>query len=436
MCTIEVFDIVYPNGTRQRGERLVEYCSQGTPHHPCRNVRYVNTFEERQATDAEVRAGGAGPWGETMNPRGEDRSASRPGSKEKDSGVLGGITKTFKDWKRSSWGKKGRKDGTKMAFVRPVSREHESRPPQFDYPLPQNIPPRAPSPPRWQPAPVEPQIIPIRPSDERDRGRRGRPEPEHGRRRRRSPRPIVIHQSDSEEETPSPPKAVREHHRSRSLSPNSKYKLEKQKMQREKDQRKYAERVAQEQRAAHERAEKLAELQRLEAARSRQDRIDYEERKRIESAQRARRRREREEWERDQAKRRQELADIERIRAATARDAYYREQEERDRLDRAAAARERRWRQEEEADRRARARRANVPVQPHHAPFIHQPENMVDRGERYIRDAIRQANLRQFERRSPPTAGRRDEGHGLRRHHTTGGTHLRGNGGDPPWNSR
>jgi len=275
MCTIEIFDIVYPNGARERREQLVNCCARGTPHRPCRDVRYINTFRERPASVAELRAIGAGPRTETITPRGSERSASRPGSSDKQKGVLGDIATVFKKWKRSSWGKSGKADGTKMAFVRPISRNRGPRPPIIDYPLPMN-PPRAPSPPRWQPRPASPRqtepgtprIIPIRPTRERERDRdreRGRRhEPEQGTRRRRSPQRIVIHQCSSEEETPSPPTASREHRRSRSLSPNSRYELEKQKMLRDRERRLYAERVAQDQQAAHRRAERLAEFQRLE----------------------------------------------------------------------------------------------------------------------------------------------------------------------------
>lgn len=411
MCRIELFDVVFPNGAREQRERLVNCCARGTPHRPCREAQYVNTYQERPASIAELRAVAAGPRTETITPRGSERSASRPGSSGKEKGVLGDIATVFKKWKRSSWGKSGKASGTKMAFVRPASRDRGPRPPIIDYQLPQNPPPRAPSPPRRQPGPVSPQIIPIGPSRERQRDRdheRGRRhEQQRGTRTRRIPRETVLHQSSSEEDSPSPPTPVREHRRFRSLSPNSKYKIEKQEMERRKAQREYEELAAQKQRAAHRRAERLAEFQRLDAERLRQERIEFDERKRIESAERARRRRESEEWEREQAKRRQALADSQALAAARARERRIREQEEQERYD--------------------RERRANIPRQPRHPAFVHHARNMEDRGDRYIRDAIREANLRQFERRSPPSAGWRDReyGGGLRRNNTTGGGHRR-----------
>lgn len=417
MCRIEIFDVIYPNGARERREQLVNCCARGTPHRPCREAQYVNTYQERPASVAELRAVAAGPRTDTITPRGSERSASRPGSNEKEKGVAGGIATVFKKWKRSSWGKSGKANGTKMAFVRPASRERGPRLPIVDYPLPANPPPRAPSPPRRQQEPVMPQIIPIRPSCERERAQdqtRGRRrEQERGTRRRRSPQQIIVHQSSSEEESASPPTHAREHRRVRSLSPKSRYEMEKREMHREEVRRQYEKMAAQKQREAHRKAERHAEIQRLET----QDRIEFEERKRIESAERARRRREREDWESEQARRRQELADSQRIAATRARERQLREQEEQDRFE--------------------RLRRAKIPRRPRNPPVVHYPENMEDRGERYIRDAIREANLRQFERRSPPSAGRRDErydGQGLRRNNTTGGTHRRGR--DPPWNSR
>ena len=56
---------------------------------------------------------------------------------------------------------------------------------------------------------------------------------------------------------------------------------------------------------------------------------------------------------------------------------------------------------EEEYERRWRARRATIPRQPRHQPALHsERKSMEDRGERFIREAIPQNNLEEFERRT------------------------------------
>lgn len=82
-----------------------------------------------------------------------------------------------------------------------------------------------------------------------------------------------------------------------------------------------------------------------------------------------------------------------------------------------------RW-QYAEQERYARARQANIPRRPRHAVFVHQDEDRSDRGERFIQDAIRAENLRQFERRVRWPRGGYDDG-ALRRRNTVDG--------DPRW---
>jgi len=102
--------------------------------------------------------------------------------------------------------------------------------------------------------------------------------------------------------------------------------------------------------------------------------------------------------ERAEARRRQEQEDITRLDAA---DRARRRQEG---LNRRRQVEHERHRLEEE-ERLRRARRANIPREPRHAPTVqYERQSMEDRGEHFIREAIRQENLRQFERREPSTA--------------------------------
>ncbi|MCJ1277274.1 hypothetical protein MMC21_005085 [Puttea exsequens] len=429
MCVIEVYEIVFPNGYRQRRERLVNCCAQSTPHRLCRDVQYVNNYRERPASAADLQAASERRTG-TSTPRHSQRSTSRShaGSSEKSRGVLGDLAAVYKKWKRSSWGKSGKANGTKLSLVRRKSPARGPRPPIIDYPLPDQPPPRAPSPPRRTARPMPPRVIHIGPAHtgELEHDRRGRSGREAGSRPRRPGHSAVIHHSsessdnsdEEERDTPSPPTPFRQHE-PRMPSPHSKRELERQRRTRDQQHHEYAQRTAEEANAARKRAERVAEYERLERERQRQDRIEFEARKRIESAERARRRREREEYEREQAKRRQELADFETLRVNAARVAR--------------EARERRIR-EEEAERQARLRNANIPRQPRHTTAVYHPEGMGDRGERVIneairmRDAISRENLRQFERQAPLNAGRGTTGNargGLRRHNTTDGSHRR-----------
>ena len=175
--------------------------------------------------------------------------------------------------------------------------------------------------------------------------------------------------------------------------------------------------VARQERDARDRAVRLAEGERRnQQQEEEQRRIAFEERKRIESAERIRQRQRQEENTRREARhdamRRQQRVDGERIRAAER-------QQERDRM------------AEQENERRDRLRRANIPRQPRHPSTVH-GESFDDRGERFIRDSIemekrRTENLRRFERERwmPPTAFDRYEGAGVRRRNTIDGGRQR-----------
>ena len=52
ICVIELNDVVFPDETRQTGERLIN-CFRRTPTQPCRHARQINTFEEPLASATE-----------------------------------------------------------------------------------------------------------------------------------------------------------------------------------------------------------------------------------------------------------------------------------------------------------------------------------------------------------------------------------------------
>ncbi len=419
MCTIERFDIVYPDGRRVPRERLVN-CPRGTPSRPCSNVEVRPMFDDRPATASDVNPSNRQSF-HASTPGGSEGSRSRPGHRTKPVHKFEGLAISFKFW--NPFKSKARKPKPKTYRVYERPRSPEVRP-AIIHPLP-----RAPTPPPMMPRRGRsPVIVPISPNRghrspsprsqdrPRSRSRERKPRP----RKRREPRIVLLHQSSSSEEdkTPSPPQAARVHQRkSRSISPKSKYEAEK-KLMRDREQREYAMRVAKQEQEAQRRAARVAEFERLEGARKRRERIEYDERKRIESVERARRRQQQEESERAQARRLQELEDIARLNAAD------RARQRQDELDRQRQE-ERGLYRLEEAQRLRRARRADIPRQARHQPAVHyEGESMEDRGERFIREAIRQENLRQFERRAPPNTGRPRRSYedaGLARHNTVDG---------------
>jgi len=397
-------------------------CPRGTPSRPCSNIEVRPLFDDHLATASDMNPGNRQSY-HAGTPGGTEGSRSRLSNMNKPNSVFDGLAISFKFWNPFK-SKKARKSKPKTYLVRARARSRGDRP-AIIHPLP-----RAPTPPPMVPRRGRsPVVVPISPHPERRlHSPLPRPRPRSRcRSRERKARPkkrkdhaaVVVHQSSSREEgkTPSPPLAAREHQRrSRSLSPRSKHEAEKR-LLRDRERRLYAERVAQQQQEAQRKAARLAEFERLERERKRQERIEYEEMKRIESVERTRRRHQQEEFERAQARRRQELEDIARLNAA---DRAQRRQEE---LDRCRREEHERHRLEEE-ERLRRARRANIPRQPRHQPAVYyERESMVDRGERFIREAIRQENLRQFERRARPRGTYNDAG--LARRNTVDGDRWR-----------
>ena len=413
MCTIERYNVVYPDGTSQTRDR-VRTCPRGTPTRPCSTAEVVPVFEDQHPAvygrDPALR-----PEYHPTTPQGSEGSRSRPNTREKPKSVFDELALTFKFFNPFS-SKHSKKSKKKLYLVRKTKKPHSEVPAIIHHY------PRAPTPPppRMMPRREEsPVIVPIEPRRNR-RHSSPRPHvPQLRHTRERQQRAIVVEKSSSEDDTPSPPVPAREHIRkSRSISPRTRHEAEKDLM-REKEKRHYAERVAKEEEQARKRAIRIAELERLEKEKAIRERIEYKEKKRLESAGRARRRQEREESQRAQAQRRQELEDLEALNAAERLARRQREQERRQREV------DQRHRQEEE-DRLARARRANIPRRPRHEPTVHQQSGsnggMEDRGERFIREAIRQENLRQFEMEAPPRRSYRtyDDAR-LERRNTIGG---------------
>ncbi|KAK3176943.1 hypothetical protein OEA41_008269 [Lepraria neglecta] len=434
MCTIELYEIVHPDGTREPGEQLVN-CRQGTPSQPCRNTQRRNTFEERPAVaerrTGEIR-GAAGPRYNVNTHPGSERPRSRREDRERPKGLFASLFEAFKPGSSKSVKPNGKKVFVKNRRKLPLQ---DNRPATVYYP------PRAPTPPQYyspqaaEPAampnrPLSPEIIPIEPRRKdrhREPDRRPRERDREPRPQRRTTRPVDIHHAGNHDDSSSPPKASRRHQRkSRSLSPVSRYEAEKREVL-ERERRQHEERVARQEQDARERAIRLERYERRERAREEaQRRIEFEERRRIESAERARRRQEQEDRERDRA--RDRARDQERDQA--------RARQEREDIDRIRAA-ERARRLREENNRRAeqerldRLRGAGIPRRPRQEPAVRYGENMGDRGERFIRESIER------ERRRPPMAYNRYAGDGLRRRNTVDGVPRRSRYGEErPWHSR
>ena len=413
---IERFDVVHPDGRREPSQRVV-ICPRGTPSRPCSHAEIVPLFESRPATAHGLNLA-ASPSYLSGSPRGAEGSRSRPGSRDKPKK----LALEFKLWNPF----KSKKSKKNLYLVRETARPRSDLPAVIHHYPQASTPPPPPTMPRER----SPVIMSIAPQ-----GRARSRSPQHHKRQPRSKRrpvqrAIVVQHtsSSSEDDTPSPPMPARDHLRkSRSISPGSWYEVEKR-LLKKKEQREYAERVAKEEEQARKRAAKVAErerLERLEREKRKQERIDYEERKRLESVENARRRRQLEDFQREQAKRRQELEDIEALNARARADRRREEQDRRRRED------HERHRLEEE-ERLARARRAHIPRQPRHQPAVHYGrESMEDRGERFIREAILEENLRQFERETRSNAGRpyRPQDEGLGRRNTFDGGRRWGSGG-------
>ena len=449
MCRIERFDVVYPNGTRERREQL-NHCRRGTRSQPCRHVQ-VSNLEDRLASASDLRHE-IQPHIVPIEPRDSESLRLRPSSRETPRGPIQGLTLNLKFWNPFSSKTKEKKEKTKYFFVRRTTKP-EPRSPVIKHQSPIPPPPEP-----YFSTPVRgesPVVIPIQHPDYHTTHHLPEREPRRRRRRRRRRRltPVVVHQSSEEDrdESASPPEANREHHRrTRSLSPLSRYEVEKEIIrlrelrQRELRQRERRDRITREEREARERAERVALLERLERQREREKQSERQERLRQERRESRERqhlavereaRRQQEERDREEARRLQEQEDLERLRAADRarqlREERARRQQEEEDSERRRAAyhdRLRRLRDEQarrryaEEQRNARARQANIPRPPRHPVFVHQNEGHLDRGERFIQDAIRAENLRQFERRAGWPGGGYDDGdNGLRRRNTIDG---------------
>jgi len=420
MCVIAVYHVIFPNGYRERRERL-RNCSFGTPSRACRDVRYENHVDDRLATQADIIAA-AEPRSDVDGPR--IRSDYRVERPKKPKTAFDNLKIGFKIWnpfssrrivvekapKKRLTLERSRSDGKSRVVAREDPRSRSPRlPPPRPFMSPR-MPPPPPPPPRSQ----SPVIIERTPRnehlpqgfDQRGRGSRRRP-----------PRVVEIHQSNDSDESASPPGRQHGGSGSQSTSSASRYEAEKA-LQREKERRQHAEHVAREEHTAHRRAVRAAEEERrrndeLERVAREQRRIRNEQRLRLESSARERARREREDWERrDWARRRQEAEDIEALR----RIRHLREEQA-------------------EAERRARAHRAARLRQARHPNADrYDPDDFDERGERFIREAIRLENMRRFNRNAPdmPREHRRYADGGLRRRDTVDGAR----GYDDRWRRR
>ena len=435
---IELFEIIHPDGTREQREQLVN-CPQGTPNRPCRNTQRTNTFQERPAVPGEIRAReireAATPHYHEVTPASSERPQSRRRDRNKPKGLFSTIVSAFMGTSLRS-----KKPETKKVFIK----NRQKLPLRDNRPATVSYPPRAPTPPQWYPPPVpipphmpeqaaipirpmSPEIIPIEPRWDNHRHEQNHHPGEakrEARPKKRATQRVKVHNPRREDDSPSPPKAVCKHQRkSRSLSPVSRYEAEK-KAARERERHQHEERIARQQQEARDRAIRLERNERRAREREEeQRRIEYDERRRIESAERVRRRQEQEareryparDWERDHARAHQEREDAERLRADRGR----RLREENDRR--------------AEQERLDRLRRAGIPRQPRQEPAVRYGENMQDRGERFIREAVAIERERQY----PPMAYDRYGGEFLRRRNTVDGVPRRRRYGDErPWHSR
>lgn len=388
MCLIQHFDIIHPNGFREHRTALY-HCRHGTPVNPC-NGAIEEVTEDRFLPLPEAPLAPQ-PLFREIGPRREETRRPR---KFKD-----GLKLVF-DFHIPFTSKKT--DGRERT-KRPKSGYIERRrstghqiPPQ---PLTHRSPPRIS--PLYRPPPGQPAIVQVPIQQPPDRGTyRRRPRTQIIRPRRGHPLNVEVHQQTSSS-SPSPDMPVREHiPQNRRMETELRQYEDMKRLIHERERREYAERVAQEAEKARVRAEAAAELARCEAAADRL-RIQYEARRRIESADRMRRRQEQENWEREQARLRQEQEDRERLPAA------------------AILADRRRARAEHE--RLERLRRLNIPRGPRHPTTVNQRPHVSfeERGDRVINDAIQAENRRRSWQRAPsPDRGwprRRDVGNVRRR---------------------
>ena len=413
MCRIEQFDIVYRDGSRE-GRENIRPCHRGTRNQPCTH-REVVRLGDHLPSPSDLR-NPAPPhivpiapmhW-ETSQPHSTRRARTRDPDE--------GLSLNLKFW--NPFSPNSRREKKQYFFVRKI-KKREPRPN-----IVQPYPPAPPPPPpiHFDPPVREenPRVIPMEPPRDHNN------------------HPPIIHQLIEEDEdgSSSPPEANRDHgRRARSLSPHSRFLSSRSRLEYENELlRELVNR--REEREARERAERLhneerqrARDERREAQRRANEReARHRERARIRREEQEREQEEREQQLREQQLREREERDRERERANRQRhrEARARRQQEEEDIERfRAAERERLWRLDQEAiyqeqQRRARARQANIPRDPHHRVFVHRDGDRIDRGDRFIRDGIREHDLRQFEMRARRAGHVYDDG-GVRRRNTVDG---------------
>lgn len=416
MCRIEQFDVVYPNGTRERREQLT-HCHQGTRSHSCRHAQVFN-LPDRRASASDLRPA-VQPEIVQIEPRDLESSGLHQSNRGKTRGRIGGVTLKFRFWNPFSSRDTKKKEKTQYWVER---RTKKPGPPPANFQQQPRVQMHFRPPFREDP----PTAAPIQPPN--CSASHHSPERESRGRRRRHPPPPIIHHSTEEDEddSPSPLGANREHsRRPQSLPPISRYEDRKERIrqrerqEREEREQERAQRVANREHRERQR-ERDEQRERQEQARILQERDDHE---RLQAAERERVR-ERQLHE-ERIRRRQEADRARQFREEQAR----RRQEEAHEQRRRAADRERLLRLRDEQARRqyaeerryARARQANIPRLPRHPVDIHQDEGHFDRGERFIQNAIREEDLRQFNRRAGWRRGWYDGDDALQRRNTIDG---------------
>lgn len=390
MCVIEQFDIIHPNGFREPRAAL-HHCRHGTPVNPCNNA--VEEVTEDRFLPLPEAPLAPEPLFREIEPRREETRKPRK---------FRNRLKLVFDFHIPFTSKKT--DG-KERTKRPKSAYIERRRSTGHQISPEPHYPRAPArlSPSYTPLPGQPGIVqvPIQQPPEMER-RRTTPRTRTIRPRRGHPLNVEVHQQTSSS-SPSPETPVREHVRQNRRTGTELREYENMKrLIREREKREHAESVAREAENARVRAEIDADLARREVAADRQ-RIRHEERRRIESAERTRRRQEQEDWEREQARLLQEQEDRERLHAAAILDDRRRAREENERLE--------------------RLRRLNIPRGPRHPNTVIQRPHVTfeERGDRVINDAIQAENQKRSWQMAPsPDRGwsrRRDVG-GVQRRDT------------------
>lgn len=340
MCEIRYFYVIFPDGHRERRQRR-EHCDRGTRHSLCKNVREIDNFDERLATQAEIEEQ-TGPVYQVIAPRDrqteehgihdtERRGRSRRTKNDNDS--LDGLAVELKGWELFRYFFKTKKSPTrksKLVLIR--EKENESRPSSRRTATPDRHRQHSPSPyPRSRSphtdlrshlrrSPREPRIVQIEPKAVKESAPGGK----KSQGRKSPPKPVEIHQTDRRRPSASPPTPTsgREHSRPTSAMYTttgiSKYEAEKEKqrqkeLQEDRERRRYAQDKREEDKMVAEAKRAIAEAKaKDEEDRRRKERRVAEQ----ESAAHRRARRLAEEEKDAEAERRRRSEDDDRRRAA------------------------------------------------------------------------------------------------------------------------